>query len=847
MSPAPAPAIVVRRGGVPGTSVPLTGDSGSLVLGSAPDCQIPLLLTNVESIHARVQWEAGSVLLMDEGSVFGTFVNGEAVQGARPLQPGDVISLGEPGDANSAELAVEGGEAGAILLDDAPVLVEPELEVTPDAPALDLGGGESLSLGGDAILLGGDEGPAPPGDEGSAIALEGEGAPPIELAPAAPAAAAPPPAPDAAAPSAPARPAAPERPAIVFDEPPPAPPPAKAEGKARPRPEYTHDLPSMVSEDRPREPVAVSSPAAPPVARPAAPRNAAAPAKRRVSITVPRWAILAAVVLVVLGAGFLAYRMLAAPPPVLSSVTPPRVEPGSAVTLNGTGLQGASAVRVGGGTAAIVSRTDTQVVATLPAGTPYGADVPVLVESGGTKSNALFVRVVRFPKVQALAPDVALGGQEVVLRGAALKGKAVSVRINNLDAPVVASSDTELRVRVPVLSVPEGRAVDVAVQVDGEHERAPQLLIGRLPLLAGAEPASGPAGTRVTLSGRGFDPSPEGTVVAFGAQRALLLSATDRQLVVTVPPAPEPGSAVIAPVAVTVGPGTSAEVPFTITRESVAGLRLRFFPSRGDAAHEVLVATEIAPVLALAGRGAAPSVAERAARVADALTSAAASGGAATVAARDAAVTIDGKAVATATTEDADGYARRSGRGARGTPRQVASLWAALLHDYLGLAAGVRPVRTAELTDRARVLLDFHADIERAGGPGRAGPPSPERRQLLRELALSLPAGPVSGVAVAGRWEGTLEESDEPRPTRLEFTAAGGGLSGFLNSRAGQIDMRVPLRDVRYTGGQLSFTVVMGGVPRTFRGRIEGVEMKGTIHPEGRPEEIGRFTVRHLG
>ncbi len=74
-------------------------------------------------------------------------------------------------------------------------------------------------------------------------------------------------------------------------------------------------------------------------------------------------------------------------------------------------------------------------------------------------------------------------------------------------------------------------------------------------------PASGPTGTSVTIKGRRFSPVPAGNVVHFGAVRAVVSSASDTALTVTVPI-----GASYKPITITVNAHTAyADKPFVVT------------------------------------------------------------------------------------------------------------------------------------------------------------------------------------------------------------------------------------------------------------------------------------------
>jgi hypothetical protein len=132
-------------------------------------------------------------------------------------------------------------------------------------------------------------------------------------------------------------------------------------------------------------------------------------------------------------------------------------------------------------------------------------------------------------------------------------------------------------------------------------------------------------------------------------------------------------------------------------------------------------------------------------------------------------------------------------RGQRATPRALAELWAALLQDHLTLfVQKQRPLRVVELSPRGKVLLDLFSEAERRSGTG-AGvsmnlvrPLAPGPARSFREMALVLPSGPGSAAAVvAGRWEGTMEETGEaPRHITVTLRLDGTRLARSPRGRA---------------------------------------------------------------
>ena len=80
----------------PGAPPAVDPEAGSLVLriGRAPDNDVVLDGPGVSRHHARIDYAAGEPRLSDAGSLNGTFVNGQAVRGARSLAPTDLVFLG---------------------------------------------------------------------------------------------------------------------------------------------------------------------------------------------------------------------------------------------------------------------------------------------------------------------------------------------------------------------------------------------------------------------------------------------------------------------------------------------------------------------------------------------------------------------------------------------------------------------------------------------------------------------------------------------------------------------------------------------------------------------------------
>jgi len=640
-------------------------------------------------------------------------------------------------------------------------------------------------------------------------------------------------------------------PAIIDDIPSerPAPP------APRPQAEYTTEPPAIES-DRVREPVEF-------------PWAVTAPAKPSRRSPWPRRALLIGLgVLLALGA-WAGFASLRPEPPVITAIVPSKAEPGQTVTISGTALGSDDVdmvVRFGDRRGPVTSATGTSLAATIPAdlaNLPPG-DIRVVVEVGGRSSNALFMSLARYPRITAVEPEVALPGGEVTVKGVHLAGEGVAVRIGGFPAEVVGRDGEGIRVRLPEMPVIEGKAVAVDVSLGRETARPGTIVLGHLPLVTGMTPASGEAGTTVTIKGHGFAPRAAGNRVTFGSLEALVLAASDREIQALVPAFGLLGSRTALPTVVSIGGARSAPVEFTAVRPSGDVFRPRFVAvpaPGGDPERHAVVGTELGPVLVLSGRWDAASTAERAARTATQLNGLlqAAESRPVRVEVQEGPaprIAAGGVTIVTVTAEDAEGLSRGWDGipGTRVSAPALARYWAALLHDYIGLfGQRLRPNRAIELTPRARVLLDVYSDAERRGGSAGVGMGivsalTTDRLDALRRLAYSGPdeARASRGMALEGAWEGSIQDGGPPRSIRLQIRADGGRLAGAMTSTAGGLAMGIPLHDLSYDKGMVRFSAVLGGAPRQFRGALEGATLSGTVQAGAAAAATGRFTLRHV-
>lgn len=859
------PTLIVTGGPLDGQVVRVSQASPTR-LGSGADTALPVALANVAAHHATLQWDGHELKLSADDTPTGTYVNGERILATHRLSDGDRVCLGPPGSKQSVKFVVrldaapEGAEGGDAL---------PGFE----APAPDLGDVLDLS----ALPPGLSPAPEPPplvlidpdaGEGGPAAAREG-GLPGWSELPAGPLHVEPT-LPPAAARATPA-PAPAASPRAATPPPAPAPPADRPRTETRHRPEYTSDIPSMMPDTGTAAEMPARLPGPPPVS-PATPKRPMQAAPRRPAATlrlglleVPRLAVFVALGLLAGAGAWMVARYFARPAPVLASILPPRVQPGATVTLVGENFAAGgerNEVRFGTQSGQVSFASDSRITVTVPAVAPAGgaADVPVSVVSGGRRSNTMHVKVFVAPNIKSIAPDVALPGGEVVLNIPDLVGE-LKVQMDGQPAQVLESKGGAVRVRVPDLPVALGRRVKVIAESSGLPGSAAELILGRLPLLTQVSPSSGPPGTPIKITGRGFAAEPAGNAVTVGGVPALVISASAQELTVAVP-VPGGSGTVTAAIEVRVGGVSSNPLPLVVDRLSTLTFVLRCFaaPVPGDT-QRAYVATEYGPLLLLSDKGAAASTAERAVQVSAALNQLADSALSGRPPAfelrespRPSVGLVGGAEVLAPEAADATGY------GPRASSRALAAHWTAVLTDTFALFVEFRrPTKLAESTPAGKLLIDLFAEAQRRAAQTGAGPGVP-RAQLfpmstalekqLKELALQLPGAQEKGAAavvVEGTWDGTMQEQGlEPRTIQLTLKRAGGRLTGSLTTSARTLTMGIPLNDVTYDKGTLRFTIQVGGVPRTFSGALQGATVSGSISSPASKEPLGTFSLNFV-
>ncbi|MCC2544888.1 IPT/TIG domain-containing protein [Hymenobacter sp. BT175] len=185
-------------------------------------------------------------------------------------------------------------------------------------------------------------------------------------------------------------------------------------------------------------------------------------------------------------------------PVTITSFTPTSGGSGTVVTLTGTNLLGANGVRINGvAVASYTVNSDTQITFTVAANNTTGA-VSVTMPGGSVYSGGVFT--VDPVTITSISPTGGGVGTVVVITGTNLTG-ATAVRINTvLQTGFVVNSPTQITFTVAAgTTTGPVRVTKGGIAYTGSTFTVVPLSI------SGLSPASGPAGTLVTITGTSLD------------------------------------------------------------------------------------------------------------------------------------------------------------------------------------------------------------------------------------------------------------------------------------------------------------------------------------------------------
>lgn len=233
------------------------------------------------------------------------------------------------------------------------------------------------------------------------------------------------------------------------------------------------------------------------------------------------------------------------PAPEISSIEPDSGQAGDQVTITGknfSSTESENTVKFGGATATVSSASATQLVTTVPNNAGSGA-VEVTV-NGKTATGPDFTLLME-PVITAIEPDSAEAGREITITGehfSSTPDKNTVTFSGDVAGTVNNASATELKV-----TVPQGAGSGpVTVEVNGlSATSAMNFTLKVPPKITGFTPASAKYGEHITITGENFGPTPSDNRVEFGIGAAVIVSASETELVVEVPKAAGNGSILV--------------------------------------------------------------------------------------------------------------------------------------------------------------------------------------------------------------------------------------------------------------------------------------------------------------
>jgi polysaccharide lyase-like protein/IPT/TIG domain-containing protein len=242
-----------------------------------------------------------------------------------------------------------------------------------------------------------------------------------------------------------------------------------------------------------------------------------------------------------------AFTVKPSPSPSISGFTPTSGVPGTTVTISGSGLLGASSVKLAGVAAAITSNTATAVKVLVPAGAASGA-IQVSTPGGtATTSSTFNVKLSPPPSIRGFTPTSGVPGATVTISGSGLLG-ASSVSISGFSATIVSDMASAVKVLVPAGAVTETFAV-TTLGGTAFSKAAFTVKVSPPPVISGFKPTSGEPGSTVTISGSGLLAP---TSVRFDGVEAAIVASSPGSIKAVVPV-----QATSGPIAVTTAGGTA--------------------------------------------------------------------------------------------------------------------------------------------------------------------------------------------------------------------------------------------------------------------------------------------------
>jgi hypothetical protein len=223
------------------------------------------------------------------------------------------------------------------------------------------------------------------------------------------------------------------------------------------------------------------------------------------------------------------------PAPSITSLSPSSGVAGTPVTISGAHFGRIAGEVTFNGTAGIISSwSDGSILALAPSGVTTGT---VIVTSGILNSNGVSFSAV-VPNISSVSPTVGVAGTPVTINGSGFGATRGSVWLGSALGVVNSWSDNQV-----LASVSPGSTSGIAqVQRSGISSNAVTFTVST-PNISTVSPATGVAGTPVTITGSGFGTLQGSGQVWLGTTPGTVTSWSDTQVVATVAAGSSTGTA----------------------------------------------------------------------------------------------------------------------------------------------------------------------------------------------------------------------------------------------------------------------------------------------------------------
>lgn len=220
-------------------------------------------------------------------------------------------------------------------------------------------------------------------------------------------------------------------------------------------------------------------------------------------------------------------------PVILESFSPTKGPSGTVVTISGSNFSvepNGNTVSFNGVDAVVTASSATSITTSVPATATTGK-IKVTADRKEVTSIADFI-VIQPPVISSFTPTK--GPMETVVtisgRNFSLIADQNKAFIGNVPLFVSDPTTNSLKVTIPAEAV-SGK---IKIEANGFSVTSAQEFTVT-PFISSFEPATGPVGTVVTITGAGFSPELTGNVVKFGTVAAVVSEASLMSLKVTVP------------------------------------------------------------------------------------------------------------------------------------------------------------------------------------------------------------------------------------------------------------------------------------------------------------------------